>query len=293
MLRRTALSLVVLATLAGPSAVLGQSGQEIPSPDSVVQRAWDAAGGLEAFGRLGIVLADVTADETTQDGTPSTAKSKTYFLAPGPTPGRIEIESMKAVSGDSGSRQGGWALVAGKPDVRQSTKLMVKRLLTTNLFALTLPFSLNWEGVLLRSVEPTVVKGVPAWRVSIDVARGFFHSPQIATTWRVDFDRKTYAVIQAESPATDLGKGIKADGMRISWAKHQDVRGITLPGEQRTIGLSETGAEKAHRRTEKVSYTVLEVEGNAAIFRDPVPPELRPTAPVGPPRGARPGRPTT
>ena len=293
MLPRTALSLVAIATLAGSPAAFGQSGLEIPTPDFVVQRAWEHAGGLEAFGRLGIVLADFSTEENTQEGNPTTTRSKTYFLAPGPTPGRIEIEAIKAVSGDSGGRQAGWAVIGGKPDIRQSTQMMVKKLLTTNLFTLMLPFSLNWDGVLLKTVEPTVVKGVPVWRLSIEVARGFFHSPQIATTWRIDFDRKTYAVVQAESPATDLGKGLKADGMRISWAKLQDVRGIRLPGEQRTIGLSETGAEKAHSRLEQVRYSVLEAEGNAAMFRDPVPPELRPTPQVGPSKGLPMPRPKT
>jgi len=286
MLRRTTL-VIAIATLAGSAAAFGQSGLEIPTPDLVVKRAWEAAGGLEAYGRLGIVLADVAAEENTQEGNPTSSRSRTYFLAPGPAPGRIEIEAIKAVSGDDGTRQGGWAVMAGKPDVRQSTRLMVRRLLATNLFTLTLPFSLNWEGVILRGVEPTVVRGVPVWRISVEVSRGFFHTPQIATTWRVDIDRATYKVVQAESPATDLGKGIKADGMRVSWPKHKELNGIRLPVEQHTIGLSETGAEKAHSRIQKVTYGLLEVEGNLAMFRDPVPPELRPTAPVGPPKGVQ------
>lgn len=279
MVRRVALSFVLVATLAGAPAVLGQSGPPVPSPDLLLNRAWEEAGGLEAFNRLGILLVEVSAEETTQEGTISSSKSRTYFLAPGPTPGRIEIDKPAVLSGDDGS--GGWAIVGGKPDARPSTKAMVKRLVTTNLFTVMLPFSLNWDGVNARGVEPTVVKGIPVWRLFIEMPPGFFHSPQIATTWRVDFDRTTYAVVQADCPATDLGKGITADGMRVSWDGHRSVMGLRLPGVQRVIGLSETGAEKAHSRKEQVRYEIVETALKAKLFGNPVPPSLRPTPPAG------------
>jgi hypothetical protein len=286
MVRRIALSLVVVATLAGASAAFGQGGLQVPSPDLLLNRAWEEAGGLETYGRLGILLVEVTAEENTQEGTITGRKSRTYFLAPGPAPGRIEIEKPPVVSGDDGT--GGWAIAGGKPDARPSTKMMVKRLLTTNLFTIMLPFSLNWEGVTAVAVEPMVVKGIPVWRLFVDIAPGFFHSPQISPKWRVDFDRTTYAVVQADCPATDLGKGITADGMRISWTDHRQVMGLRLPGVQRTIGISETGAEKAHSRTEQLRYEVMSAEAKAKLFGNPVPPELRPTPPSGRPPVAAP-----
>lgn len=274
---RTALPFVLVATLAGSLTVSGQSGLEVPTPDLLVQRAWEEAGGLDAFGRLGILLAEVTAEENTQQGTMTSSKSRTYFLAPGPFPGRIEIEKPAVLSGDDGT--GGWAVVGGKPDGRPQTKSIVRRLLTTNLFTMMLPFSLNWDGVTIRSVEPTVVKGTPVWRLSVELAPGFFHSPQISTRWRVDFDRATYAVVQADCPGTDMGKGIKADGMRVSWENHRNVAGLRLPGTQRITGLSETGAENAHTRKESIRYEILDVEMKAKLFGNPVPPSLRPTPP--------------
>jgi len=281
MVRRIALSFVLVAALAGAPAVLGQGKLEVPSPDLLLNRAWEEAGGLEAFGRLGILLVEVTADETTQEGTITARKSRTYFLAPGPAPGRIEIEKPPVVSGDDGT--GGWAISGGKPDVRPSTKMMVKRLLTTNLFTVMLPFSLNWDGVTARAVEPTVVKGIPVWRLFIEIAPGFFHSPQISTAWRIDFDRTTYAVVQADCPATDLGKGITADGMRVSWTDHRNLMGLRFPGVQRIIGLSETGAEKAHTRTEQLRYEIIDAAMKSRMFGNPVPPDLRPTPPTGKP----------
>jgi hypothetical protein len=274
---RSAISFVLAATLAGSVPAASQSTTEVPSPDLLVRRAWEEAGGLEAYNRLGIVRTDFTTEEVTQEGKPSTALSKAWFVAPGPNPGRIELADPKVISGDDGTM--GWAMIGGKYDPRQSTQIMIKRLLVTKLFTLTLPFSLNWSGVILRDVQPTTVKGVPVWRLTIDVVKGFFHSPQIATRWRIDFNRDTYAVVQAESPATDMGKGIKADGMRVSWTKHQTVQGVTLPGEQRTVGLSETGGEKAHSRIDRVRYELAPRESFKELFSNPVPPELRPTPP--------------
>jgi hypothetical protein len=270
---------VLVATLTGAQFGFCQSDLQVPSPDLLLNRAWEEAGGLEAFKRLGILLVEVSSEETTQEGTVSGSKSKTFFLAPGPTPGRIEIDKPPVLSGDDGT--GGWAIVGGKPDARPSTKAMVKRLVTTNLFTVMLPFSLNWDGVTAKGVEPTVIKGIPVWRLYIEMMPGFFHSPQIATTWRVDFDRTTYAVVQADCPATDLGKGITADGMRVSWDSHRDVMGLRLPGAQRIIGLSEAGAEKAHSRKEQIRYEVIDTAMKARLFSNPVPPNLRPTPPTG------------
>ena len=274
---RSVVSFVLAATLAGSVPAASQSTTEVPSPDLLVRRAWEEAGGLEAYNRLGFVRAEFTTEEVTQEGVPSTTLSRAWFVAPGPNPGRIELADPKVISGDDGAM--GWAMIGGKYDPRQSTQIMIKRLLVTKFFTLTLPFSLNWSGVILKDVQPTTVKGVPVWRLTIDVVKGFFHSPQIATTWRIDFNRNTYAVVQAEAPATDMGKGIKADGMRVSWTKHQTVQGVTLPGEQRTIGLSEVGAEKSHSRIDRVRYELAPRESFKELFSNPVPPELRPTPP--------------
>lgn len=287
---RPAVVLVLAAALAGAVPAAAQGTADVPSPDLLVKRAWSEAGGLESFRRLGVVYADFSSEEVTPGGKPTPTISRAWFVAPGPNPGRIEIENPRVISGDDGRK--GWAVVNGKPDVRQSTEIMVKRLLVTKLFTLLLPFSLDWDGVILRGVEPAVVKGQPVWRLTIDVARGFFHSPQIATTWRIDFHRDTYVVVQAESPATDMGKGIVADGMRVSWPARQSLNGVTLPGEQLTIGLSESGGEKAHTRLDRVRYDITASEASEKLFANPVPPELRPTPPPLRPLAPQP-RPTT
>ncbi len=271
---------LLVATLIGPAAAIGQTAAESPTPESVVKHAIDAAGGYGAFSRLGILLAEVSSEEVAQAGAQSKSQVKTYFKAPGPAPGRIEVPDAGVISGDDGTS--GWAVVGGKYDARPSMKIMVRRLIRTNLFSLMLPFSLNWDEVAVTDVAPVMLGDVPAWRLSVNLTKTFFHTPQIATTWTVDIDRRTYALVQARCPATDLGRGIKADGMLITWGKPQIVRGLVLPGEQRVVGLSETGAEKAHTRVDHVRYELLESARNVALFSNPVPPELRPTTPVGP-----------
>ena len=103
MVLRAALSFAVGVTLTGVPVVLGQADTDVPSPDVLVSRAWAEAGGLEAFNDLGILLVDVTSEETTQQGTASTGTTKTYFAAPGPVPGRIEMDKPPVLAGDDGS----------------------------------------------------------------------------------------------------------------------------------------------------------------------------------------------
>ncbi len=273
-------AVLVLAAATGTTTARGQATTDVPTPEAVVKHAIDAAGGYDAFSRLGILLVDVTSEELAQAGQQTSNEVKTYFKTPGPAPGRIEIPASKVISADDGTA--GWAIVNGKYDARPSTKVMIKRLLRANLFTLMLPFSLNWDDAGVTEVTPTMVGTVPVWRLSVTVTNTFFHTPQIATEWTVDINRQTYAVVQAQSPATDLGRGIKADGMRITWTKPQVVRGLVLPGEQRVIGLSETGAEKTHTRIDHVRYQLLDNAKNAALFSDPVPPDQRPTQQVGP-----------
>ncbi len=278
---RLSLSLVIalLAFTCGMTAS-AQSASETPSPEVIVRRAIDAAGGQDAFDRLGILLVERTSEEVAQAGQQSSSLSRTFFVAPGPTPGRIELPDAKVITGDDGKM--GWAIVAGKPDPRPSTKLVIKRLIRHNLFSVLFPFSLSWEEVSVTGVSPTTIGNVPVWRLQVSVSKNFFHTPQTATNWTVDVDRRTYAVVEAQCPATDLGRGIKSDGMLITWGKPQNLRGVILPGEQRIVGLSETGAEKTHNRIDHLRYEVIDSGRRAALFENPVPPELRPTPPTMP-----------
>jgi hypothetical protein len=250
--------------------------QDVPPPDQVIRRACDAAGGLEAFQRLGILHVNISGQEISQEGTPSTQLKDIYFLTPGPVPGRFELPTSHVVAGDDGSA--GWAVVDRKLDARRGTSYMVRRSLAKFLFSTMLPFSLSWEGVTITKVTPAEVKKVPVWRVTIEVPRSFFDSPQVATTWTVDFDRHSFALVGAESPFVDLGKGITADGMRFFWSQAVTVKGVRFFSEQRVIGLDEVGAEKSHTRTERISYQILPEFEAAKLFANPVPPEQRPAA---------------
>jgi hypothetical protein len=245
---------------------------------------------MAAFNALGLVEVRIKREEVTQDGQ-TTAQSKGFvLLAPGPTPVRTEDPQNKVIAGDDGT--GGWAVVAGKPDPRPSTLYMVRRLITADLFPLLLPFSLTWEGATVTDVLPAEVGGQPVWRMTVELARTFFFTPQISTSWTVDVDRRTFALVRAESPATDLGKGVTADGMRFLWSEPVKVGNVTLPGVQRVIGLDEVGREKSHSRIDHLTYRLLPGESVQKLFANPIPLEQRPKPPVmQPPVGpaAKPG----
>jgi hypothetical protein len=153
---------------------------------------------------------------------------------------------------------------------------MVKRMLDSDLFPVLLPFSLTWDGVEVKEVERATVDGHPVWRLKVTLAQTFFHTPQIATNWSIDVDRDSYEVRRADSPYTDLGKGVTADGMRFRWNNPVQLRGVTFRAEQRVTGLDEFGREKSHSRIDHITFALLP-EGDATkLFANPIPPEMRP-----------------
>ncbi|MDD5562080.1 MAG: hypothetical protein PHQ91_00050 [Thermoanaerobaculaceae bacterium] len=291
---RTALKTFVTAGLGLLAArpLLAQGGPTPPTPEVAVSRACAAAGGLAAFKNLGILGIGSKSEEVTQDGQVTKALKNFYFLAPGPVPGRLELPEHQVVAADDGS--GGWAVVAGKADTRQATAYMVKRTLATSLFPLLLPFSLTWEGVAVTEVKAATVAGKPVWRLSVQVPRSFFDSPQIASSWSVFLDRGSFALVQAESPFTDLGKGVTADGMLFRWNEPTKVKGVTLHQEQRVTGLDEVGREKSHSRIDRFQFRSVPASEAEKLFANPIPPDQRPKPPAmqpppfppqGPPKG--------
>lgn len=276
-MHRFAAPFSIALTLAVASAFAQDYGSQPPTSTSAIKRACDAAGGLEAFRQLGIVQADIVSDETTQDGSTSSRRSTLAFLAPGPLPGRLEKPDAKIVAADDGT--GGWAVADRRPDARPSTSYMVRRLVQTELFPLLLPFSLSWEGVTITDVKAAEVDGQQVWRLSVTLARTFFHTPQISTEWTVDFDRGTWALVRAQSPYTDLGQGIRADGMRFTWSDPIKVRDVWLRATQRVIGLDEAGQENAHTRVDKARFGFHPPSLATKLFANPIPPELRPKQP--------------
>lgn len=255
--------------------------QNVPSPGEVVGRACEAAGGLRAFTNLGFLRAEMTSTEVTQDGKTFESRKVLVFSATSIAPVRLEIPSVEVVAGDDGS--GGWALIKNQPDSRPTTTIMVKRMVTADAFPLTLPFSLNWPGVTVSGVTAATLDNTPTWRLSVTLARNFFHTPQIATHWTVDVDQRTFRVLRAESPYTDLGKGVVADGMRYTWAEFHSLQGVRLPTRQLVVGLDRDGKEKAHHRRDTIKWQRLSREQTAGLFENPVPPEQRPKLPVGKP----------
>ena len=272
--------------LLAAQPLLAQGGTKPPAADVAVSRACAAAGGLAAFKNLGILGIASTSEEVTQDGHVTTTMKNFYFVAPGPVPGRMEIPNARVVAADDGT--GGWAIVAGKVDGRPATTQMVKRSLTSALFPLLLPFTLTWEGVAVTEVAAATVGNHPVWRLSVELPRTFFDTPQISTSWSVFLDRTTFAVVQAESPFTDLGKGVTADGMLFRWNNPVKVGGVTFYTEQRVTGLDEVGREKSHSRIDRCQYHLMPADDAAKMFGNPIPPDQRPKPPAMQPPPAGP-----
>ncbi len=289
MQRKLIMSLTLGCFILPSAAALAAGPDEPPTPAAAVKRACNAVGGLDAFTTLGIVGLKIDREEVTQDGHTSNASKGMFFLAPGPVPGRTEDPAFHVIAGDDGS--GGWALVSGQADSRPSTTYMIKRLLTADLFPILLPFSLTWDGVTVTGVTPAEVGKRPVWRLKVELSHTFFHTPQISTSWTVDVDRTSYSLVRAESPATDLGKGLTADGMEFTWGEPVKLKNVLLPGYQRIIGLDEYGREKAHSRIDHIAYKLVEPQASATLFANPIPPDQRPKLPAGQPPTLPPEKP--
>lgn len=219
-----------------------------------------------------------------QDGKIEKTTRLVYVLAPGPLPGRFELPESKIAGGDDGG--GGWALVDAAPDNRPATSYMVKRSLARILFPLLLPFSLTWDGVEVKGVQRAEVNHQPTWRLRVEFPHTMFDTPQISTTWTVDLDATSFGVVEADSPATDLGKGVRADGMRFSWRSPVRIAHVRLYGVQRVVGLNEAGEEKTHSRIDQQEYRLIPASESTRLFANPIPPDKRPTPPVLEPPGS-------
>jgi hypothetical protein len=266
------------ATLSGRLAA-AQGAERTPLPGAIIERACQAAGGWEAFQKLGIVKLGVKQEEITQEGKVEKTEMNYWVGLPGPVPGRLEIPASAVVAGDDGN--GGWAIMRGRPDARPGTIVMIRRLIQSGVFAAVLPFSLKWDGVTVSDVQPAQSGTTQVWRMTVDFGRAFFWSPQSATRWTIDVDRSTWKILSAEAPATDLGQGVKADGLRFSWTKPVKVGAVTLNTEERVIGLDENGLEKSHTRNRTIVFETLPDEKAARLFGNPIPPDQRPRMPTG------------
>jgi len=271
----------VMLLVATSTFPLASQGQSLPSPQEVVGRACEAAGGLAALQNLGYLRAEISSSEVAQSGETSETRKLIVFHPQAVVPVRLERPIQGVIAGDDG--EGGWALVKGRPDTRPSTQLLVRRMVVTDAFPLSLPFSLTWPGVTVTEVGESTLGNRPTWRLTVSLARNFFHSPQIATQWTVEVDKETYQVLRAESPFTDLGKGIVADGMRFSWSNYVTLQGVRLPTQQLVVGLDQNGKEKTHSRRDSVQWQRLAPEKAAGLFANPIPPEQRPRLPMGKP----------
>ena len=265
---------VLAATLLAAAPLRAGAPSGVPSAEDAIRRACDKVGGLDALGRLGIVEIESSSEEVTQDGHTSNWHMNLFFRSPGPLPGRVEMPEKNVVIGDDG--HGGWAVINERADGRQTTSFMVRRSLNNYLFPILLPFSLAWEGVSVSDVTAATVNGKPVWRLSVTLPRTFFDTPQIATKWTVDVDAGTFGLVHAESPATDLGKGVTADGMRFSWRGDVMLGGVHLPSELHVVGLDQEGREKTHSRTDHLKYRQLPATEAGRLFGNPIPSDQRP-----------------
>jgi hypothetical protein len=177
---------------------------------------------------------------------------------------RLQL-TPKVVIGFDGST--GWATIGGKEDQRRQTPLVARGTLNQKLFALLLPFSLEFPGVKITGVHKAAFEKKPALSLEVSFPRNFFYSPIMDTDWEVFVDPATYRVLGAQFLAPERYRKMAAEGMRYQVLTRKTVAGISLPTNVVVIGLGGDGVELGHTRTEKI--TLATVPYDPSLFLSP------------------------
>ena len=243
------LPLIVMLVAATAAA------QDQPSPQVVLDKAIEAAGGLEALAALGTLELDIEDQETRESGETTVETVHAYVDCTSLTNLRLELprDLVLVREGDSG-----WATIRGTLDDRPSTPAMARGTVHQRLVPVLLPFSLALPGVSPIAAEETEFEGQPAWKLKVEFPETFFMAPVISNTWSVYVGRQDYRLLAAEFMPPAKYAELAGEGMRYRPIKRQELGGVTLTDQLMTEGIVAGGAATPHVRISTISAAKLE-----------------------------------
>jgi len=244
--------ILAMFALSACAAVAVPAWAEVPSAESLVELAIDAAEVEATLAGHDVIRAAIHQEETASDGT--TSEQNLTALIYGETLDSIRLELGNGISLALNGTTG-WATIRGQVDERPQTPLMAAGTIRQSLFPLLLPFTLRFDGVRLGPVTEGTFDGKPAWVLQVDFEENFFASPAMATTWNVLIDRETRLVLGAEFiPSVEYQKVVN-EGVRYRMLKHETTDGLVLPVHVLLDGIDMNGVENGHVRVTKLSFT--------------------------------------
>jgi hypothetical protein len=244
--------MIVRGLLCGVGIVLGSAvaaATDDPTPATVVERMIEAAGGRDAFTRLGVLELTIDQEETLSDGERIASSQTCYVLSSDLDTARIDLSDTVVVGSHGGK---GWATNGGEPDTRPQTPRMAVGTIHQKIFPLLLPFSLAMEGAHVNEVVAATFEDQPVWQLTVVFDRLFFVSPSMNTDWRLTVRRSDHTLLAAEFlPPIEFRK-VTTEGVRYRYLQHAAIDEVRLPTQILLDGIDFDRIENGHVRVTKI-----------------------------------------
>jgi hypothetical protein len=226
-----------------------------PTPQEVVEKMLDAAGGRQAFAELGVLEFAIDEQETRTDGTTTTTKIKAYMPTNQPDTMRLDMDGGVTLV-RTGPGWSGWATVGGVVDTRDQTPRMASGTAAQRLFPLVLPFALTLKGVNLQEVAESTFEGSPALRLRVGFTRSFFASPIMNTDWDLYISPTDYTLIAAQFQPSGQFTRVAKEGVRYRVMGTKRVDSVRLPSNILMEGIDANGLPTPHARIINITASV-------------------------------------
>lgn len=255
-------SLLLVLTLA--SAVHAEE----KSPRDLIAEMVEAAGGREAFSKLGILKAEVSEVERTAKGRNHKSTFVGYLSTERTELKRLELPG-EIVLGISDNLDGAWATIKGVPDMRPPTPSKARANVNIKLFPTMFPFCFEWSRLNYPQLTTAQFEGEEVWMFEMRPPKNYFGNPIFEEPWSVYVSKNDLKMLAAEFyPPPDQAQVVN-EAVRFTVLSHKDVQGVQLPSAVMMEGLDlGTNLPNGHFRTINISWTVEEAP-NYTIFYDP------------------------
>ncbi len=248
--------MIVRGLVCGVGIALGSAvavAADDPTPATVVERMIEAAGGRDAFTRLGVLELTIDQEETLSDGERIASSHTCYVLSSDLDTARINLSDTVVVASHDGK---GWATNGGEPDTRPQTPRMAVGTIHQKIFPLLLPFSLALEGAHVNEVVAATFEDQPVWQLTVVFDRLFFVSPSMNTDWRLTVRRSDHTLLAAEFlPPIEFRK-VTTEGVRYRYLQQAPIDGVRLPTQILLDGIDFDRIENGHVRVTKMKSSI-------------------------------------
>jgi len=253
-----ALAAFIIALIAQPCIFAA-------TPAGVISQTCDAAGGMDAFRALGVLQLEISQVQTYADGS-SDQNAYVAYVDTNLVNSRIELPGNIINVRNGGT---GWAMINGKPDIRQQTPRIAPGFDRERMLPLLFPFSLNLDGIILGdTVEEITYAKKNALTFSFSVPEMYFASPLMGLHWDVVVNAEDHQFIAARFLPVEGFSEANNEGLQIEITETVNIKGVSIPSRVLMKGINHNGQPTGMEREVTIKTTVL-LEPNPVLFISP------------------------